>query len=297
MKKGLLLLFLFAQLHTRATTWNVNISNFQFTPASLNVVVGDVIHWVWVGGFHSTTSSVVPATALAWDSSPTGTVGNTFDYTVTAAGTYTYFCTVHGAAVMSGSFTASVVLPVVLSGFDVSYKNNSPFLSWVTQSESNADYFSIRKSTNGTTFSEVARVPANGNSSVEKTYSFTDKKIPGGIKYVYYALSIVDKDGRSQLSPIKLLKNNIAADKLIISLSPNPLNSEGVLMLKFNGDKAGSMSVVVTDVQGRQVIVTTLSAVSGINNGHIHLGGLPAGSYFVRFKLDEVIETYKVNKK
>ena len=44
MKKKLLPLFSFLFLQAKATTWNVTVQNFQFTPATLNVVVGDVIH-------------------------------------------------------------------------------------------------------------------------------------------------------------------------------------------------------------------------------------------------------------
>ena len=38
-----------------ATTHNVAVSNFQFTPTNLNVAVGDTIKWNWVSGGHTTT--------------------------------------------------------------------------------------------------------------------------------------------------------------------------------------------------------------------------------------------------
>ena len=64
MKKILLPLACLLCLKAAATTWPVNVSNFQFSSANLNVKVGDVIHWVWVSGFHTTSSVTVPSGAL-----------------------------------------------------------------------------------------------------------------------------------------------------------------------------------------------------------------------------------------
>lgn len=58
---------------------------------------------------------------------------------------------------------------------------------------------------------------------------------------MYYALATVDKDGRTQLPPIKIYKSKNALPKLIISLSPNPISGVGHLMLQFNADKKGVM--------------------------------------------------------
>ena len=89
MKKILLPLFSFIFFQAKATTWNVTVQNFQFTPATLNVVVGDVIHWVWIAGTHTTTSVTIPAGAAAWNS-PMDLTDTTFDYTVTQPGIYSY---------------------------------------------------------------------------------------------------------------------------------------------------------------------------------------------------------------
>src|SRR6476660_6284188 len=96
MKKLLPVLLCFIFFQSKATTWNVDVDDFQFSPSSLNVIVGDVIHWVWVGGTHTTTSVTIPALAVTWDS-PMDAGNTTFDYTVTQAGTYSYKCTFHAA--------------------------------------------------------------------------------------------------------------------------------------------------------------------------------------------------------
>jgi plastocyanin len=295
MKKTLLVLFCFIILKAKATTWDVNVSNFQFTPSTLNVVVGDSIHWVWVGGGHTTTSSSVPPGAAIWDTAM-NVLHTSFTYVVTTAGTYDYFCKIHGAAIMSGSFVATGVAPVTLSAFNIITQNNQPLISWTTQTEDNVSYFSVRKSINGIDFKEIGKVPATNNSVIKKNYSFSDESVARGISYVYYALATVDKDGKTHLSPIKLYKNRNALPKIIISLSPNPINGMGHLMLQFNADKTGVMLARLMDMQGKVVLKTELSAEPGVNNGHIHLGDLPAGIYTIYFSLDGISESYKVVK-
>ena len=121
------------------------------------------------------------------------------------------------------------------------------------------------------------------------------KQLQPGINYVYYTLAIADKDGKTQLSPIKIYKNKNALPKLIISLSPNPISGMGHLMLQFNADKQAMIAKLV-DMQGKVVLKTELSAGQGVNNGHIHLGDVPAGIYTIYFSLDSISESYRIVK-
>ncbi len=294
MKKMLLAFLCLIFLQTHATTWNVTVSNFQFSPANLNVKIGDLIHWSWVSGFHTTTSTSVPSGAAPWDAS-IATSGAILDYTVTTTGTYSYECSIHPVQ-MKGTFTATAVTPVVLSAFNITASDGKARLTWSTATELNSDHFSIRKSLDGNNFKEIAQIPAAGNSSLQKDYSFTDDKISSSIRYAYYALAIVDKDGQTQLSPIKIFKNKGAATKLIISLSPNPISGMGHLMLKFNSDKPGTMHAKMIDARGKLVLETDLSAVTGVSNGHIHMGEVPNGTYTIQFTLDGVTESYRIIK-
>jgi plastocyanin len=58
---------------------------------------GQSIQWVWLSGVHSTTSGSCPLGCVAngiWDSGAVS--ATTFQHTFPTAGTYPYFCTVHG---------------------------------------------------------------------------------------------------------------------------------------------------------------------------------------------------------
>ena len=295
MKKILPYLFCLLPFCSNAETHTVTISNFQFSPANLNVLVGDVIRWEWAGGFHNTASVTIPAGADPW-AAPVSTTGFSFEYTVTTAGTYNYQCEPH-AGFMTGSFTASAVLPVSFSAFNINVKNRKPYLSWVTETESNTSHFVVRRSYDGNIFTEIARIPAAGHSASARNYFYTDTDVRINSKYVYYELLITDLDGKFQLSPIKLFKNNDAVKKIITAVSPNPVTEAGHLLITFNADANSVLSADISDISGRQVLSTKLSASPGVNNGHIHLGDLAAGTYMIRFTLDGKTETHKILKK
>ncbi len=295
MKKLLPALCCFIAIHSHATTWNVNVEDFQFSPATLNVTVGDVVHFVWVNGTHTTTSVSVPSGASTW-SAPIDASDPFFDVSVTKAGTYSYHCNFHFTLGMTATFTASGALPVTLSAFSINTINKNPQLLWSTSTEINADHFSIRRSTDGINFKEIGTVAASGTSSLPKQYSFTDNKLPAAVTWLYYELATIDKDGAVELSPIKMYKNSQAVPGLIISLSPNPVGSMGHVTLQYNADSRGTMKATLIDMQGKIILETSLSSEPGINNGHIHLMGVAAGIYTLHFVLNGISESYRLVK-
>ncbi len=132
MKKFALLFLLFAFFSTiKATTINVDVSNFAFTPVSFDAAVGDTVTWTLIEGVHTTTSTSVPVGAASWDYSFTG-VGDTFSYVITVAGVYEYHCLVHPTT-MIASFSTSVPLPFV-EDFDFPANDNITMHGWVAHS-------------------------------------------------------------------------------------------------------------------------------------------------------------------
>jgi plastocyanin len=79
----------------------VDVSNFQFSPATLTVAVGTTVTWKGVSGSHTVTSDAGAPMAFDQPISQGGTVTVTF----TVAGTYHYHCSIHpsmhGAIVVS----------------------------------------------------------------------------------------------------------------------------------------------------------------------------------------------------
>jgi plastocyanin len=108
-----------------AATVTVHMFNFNFstdathaTIISPTIHVGDTIHWVLDEGFHCT--SACAGMSENWASGMMSTVGSSFDHTFTHAGTFNYYCCIHGfdngngtAGGMSGTVT---VLPPSVTG-------------------------------------------------------------------------------------------------------------------------------------------------------------------------------------
>lgn len=201
---------IFVLLHhcsANATTWNVAEANFSFNPASINVIVEDVIQFNWVSGNHTTTcgsalaETVLPAGAAEWDDSVTVTKASS-NYTVTVAGHYLYGCTPHFFFGMQGNITVSNPLPIKFGSFSVAGSNTKDLLTWDTFSEINTSYFSIRKSMDATHFYEIGMVNAAGNSNFTLPYQFTDTDLGRINKYLYYEIATVDADKRESFSII-----------------------------------------------------------------------------------------------
>jgi plastocyanin len=95
-------------------TVTVDVINFAFNPNPVTIHTGDTIHWVWQGDDHSVTT--VGGSIESFDSGVHNT-GFTFDHTFTDAGTYIYYCTIHGVdngnGTAGGMAASIVVLPSV----------------------------------------------------------------------------------------------------------------------------------------------------------------------------------------
>src|SRR5262249_55084759 len=81
-----------------ATTFNVTVGPggmLVFDPASVTIQVGDQVQWTWDSSDHSTTSGSPGMPNNIWDSG-IHNQGATFTRTFNSAGTFPYYCTVHG---------------------------------------------------------------------------------------------------------------------------------------------------------------------------------------------------------
>ena len=86
---------------TQSGTASVVMQNIAFNPSALTVTVGTMVTWT----NDDSTNHTVTFTDISGVDSGTLTRGQTFSYTFTTAGTFHYYCKVHGASVMSGTVT------------------------------------------------------------------------------------------------------------------------------------------------------------------------------------------------
>jgi plastocyanin len=86
-----------------AATQQVQVRNFAYSPASLNAQVGQSVT------INVTNAGPAPHTFTIDGLTDSGSIANgtskSVTFTPTQARTYTFYCTIHGAAVMSGTLT------------------------------------------------------------------------------------------------------------------------------------------------------------------------------------------------
>jgi plastocyanin len=70
-------------------------TGMEFSPDTVNCMVGDSIRWTQVSYVHTTTSTSVPGGATTWDQ-PIEASSPVYSRVLTVPGTYTYECTPHG---------------------------------------------------------------------------------------------------------------------------------------------------------------------------------------------------------
>jgi plastocyanin len=108
----------------------VEVANFAFTPADIEIAVGDTVEWQWVSGLHTTTSDSTTGQNV-WDEIIDAS-NQTFRFVITAPGVHNYVCTPHQAQGMVGSITATPVSDVndesnPLEDFILSQNYPNPF--------------------------------------------------------------------------------------------------------------------------------------------------------------------------
>ena len=160
---------------------------------------------------------------------------------------------VYGAATLNSSgIISGNVLPIILSGFAASISNNQAVdISWQAQEETNAAYFTIERSGDGSNWKAITTIRAKGNSAVTSYYSYTDATPLPGINY--YRLQMVDLDGKKVSSEV--IYAEAPSVEQTVSIYPNPVTG-----LIFNLKVASSGPVIATvfSMEGRLVCTSAM---------------------------------------
>ncbi len=126
-------------------------------------------------------------------------------------------------------------LPIELNSFSISVKNNSVYLHWQTQSETNNFGFDIEMSKEQKVWNKIGFVQGHGTSNKKHSYSFIDKNLESD--HYYYRLKQIDSDGSyiySEVLEISILP------PINFSLSqnyPNPFNSTTAINFELPKDE------------------------------------------------------------
>jgi hypothetical protein len=163
-------------------------------------------------------------------------------------------------------------LPVTLLNFSAQAQAAAVGLTWHTALEQNSARFEVERSLDGTSFTTIGSVAAQGASTKPSAYTYRDAALPAGTSQLYYRLRQVDLAGVATYSAVRSVALSKAGG---LVLFPNPAHTTATL----TGAGSGS-TVQLLDALGRLVLTTTADAAG---TATLTLPtGLPSGVYVVR---------------
>ncbi len=168
-------------------------------------------------------------------------------------------------------------LPVKYLSFKGLRSENKNRLNWVTANETDNTGFEVQRSLDGIKYEKIGFVASTFNGS-SCSYSFVDPQSNNRISY--YRLKQIDKNGKSSLSAVVILKSSEGSNVQLAAIYPNPVASE--LNLKVSAFNADKLAVVITDATGKMVANYHASVVEGVNFFEYNVGTLKAGTYYIK---------------
>lgn len=264
--------------------------------------ISNVEHWIFnkVSGsdvnvtlsFHTGRSGIVNSLAdlrvAKWNGAQWQSFGNGGTSGSTSNGTV-----VNSVAITSfspftlGSFSTFNPLPVQLLNFDATIINKEVKLNWSTTSEINSKNFTIEKSLDGKTWTEVAVVPSQGSTESVNNYELSDANPVKGIQY--YRLKQNDYNGSSNYFDKKSV--NFSTIVSSTNLYPNPCSD--ILNVDINSEDE-FVTITVSNTMGQMVFETTQNTQSTLS---IDLSNLNSGVYHVAIQTSKGVEILKISKK
>jgi hypothetical protein len=175
------------------------------------------------------------------------------------------------------NFSPSCALPLNILQFKASMaETNKVRLDWTVAQEEDMDHYTIMKSTDGTTFSELAHSSAVGKSRTALNYTVYDKEPSPGMNY--YKLFGYDKLGQGSVLAHTFITNNAALAKM--KVFPNPANTE--LHIEMSNVSSDQVEISVYDSYENTVWTSSLQPDSNGNiQQAIDLSALPPGLYSI----------------
>jgi ELWxxDGT repeat protein len=170
---------------------------------------------------------------------------------------------------------ANSTLPVTMLSFTGQWAKNDAQLNWVTANELNSSHFNIQRSLNGTAFTTIGQVKAQGTTSSTYRYNYTDANAASlPASSLYYRLQQVDLDGNatySNLVRLPLASNNT------ITIAPNPAHKAAYII---SSTTITGAAVTIADMAGHTVYSGILNLQAGAQVP-LNIAGIPAGVYNV----------------
>ncbi|MCE3277978.1 MAG: hypothetical protein K0S44_169 [Bacteroidetes bacterium] len=300
----------FATPYSNVTTMAVQAANLQLTHVSavehwmfdrLNGTTGNTslrLYWENSGRsyiYKCDSLAIARWNGSAWENTGPAYSGPACSYGAT--GNVGFSSTVTNFSPFTFSSLGTVLLnplPVELLNFDAKYNTNgSVDVTWETASETNNDFFSVERSTDGVEFSSIGTVNSkapSGNSTGRLNYYLNDRDVQNGI--YYYRLKQTDFDNNYKYSSIATV--TIGDDISVFNIKPNPTANTTEIVYSCLTSETAILKVY--DYSGREVLSKTVYCEKGTNSSLIDLNEQAEGIYSVTLTTNSKVYTSKLVK-
>lgn len=173
---------------------------------------------IWWGGYLGSSKSICFYSKTANVNTPASA-----DWAITFNSSSGQQCTF---SVGSGG---AVSLPVTWETVSAEKQNGQSVLRWSTASEQNTKDFVVQHSSNTTDWTSLTTIPAAGNSTTTRNYSYFHQNPLKGNNYNYYRILQRDLDGKFSYSKIvSIIFNEPGSD---VQVYPNPVHDQLTVFL------------------------------------------------------------------
>ncbi len=277
-----------------ASAYNITAVRFGYTmnpaiPAGDRLLINSTPKWVGTLVIDLKPTINFPFSVTLRTSGAASLSASTYPDNTGATGLITHTAgasniTVNGGAPGSAPpMVFSSQLPVELAEFAAAAKGESNHITWATESELNSRYHIVERSADGVdNWAEVGRKQAMGTTQARQRYSLEDAR---PLAMSYYRLKMLDFDGQFEYSKVVSVERRV--DKFgVVSMYPVPTTDR--VNLQVNLPEASSLTVSISDENGRLVQVSDYETTKGLNPIEVDMSRFAAGTYYV--KIDNGVE-------
>ncbi|HRI26492.1 MAG TPA: T9SS type A sorting domain-containing protein [Chitinophagales bacterium] len=197
-----------------------------------------------------------------------------------------------GCSVEASTIIACGPTPVSLVRFDGTVLPNGNLLNWVTASETNNNYFTLSRSTDGINFQPVGTVKGAGTASTSRSYELLDTNAPAGVSY--YQLEQTDFDGTTSLVSGVIMLRRSEVNAGFVSVMPVPASK--MVNITFSSEVSGAATFKVADVAGREIDSQVVQTHAGLNTATLDIANYAPGVYFVTLNNGVSVHTTRLVK-
>ncbi|MBP7183921.1 MAG: T9SS type A sorting domain-containing protein [Saprospiraceae bacterium] len=184
----------------------------------------------------------------------------------------------------------TVPAPLELIAFDAVEKNSQVYLSWTTVHEFNTKVFVVEHSLDGNSWSSIGEVEPKNSNEVNEYHQLDTKAVRG---YNYYRLKIIDIDGTTVYSEVRIIK--LGNKQIQTAVYPNPFKDNININLEIK--EYQRLKIQLINVLGEIVEQRAVNGVNGTNFFSLdNLNYLPNGTYTLRIEGLQGVELIKLVK-